>query len=116
MTSLAQHIDFTDVNITESDLQKSFAVFQRLGMSPTEAIARFLLKTAEKSDLPSVNDVLSDFVPALDKASSKLDSARNMDTNFNFDLERMKDRVENDEFVVVPDFDNPDAFLQWVNS
>lgn len=32
---------------------------------------------------------------------------------FNFDLERMKSRVE-DEFVVVPHFTNQDDLLKWL--
>ncbi len=35
------------------------------------------------------------------------------DEPFNFDLERMKSRVE-DEFVVVPHFTNQDDLLKWL--
>ncbi|SSY70676.1 MULTISPECIES: hypothetical protein [Neisseriaceae] len=39
--------------------------------------------------------------------------SQNTDEPFNFDLERMKSRVE-DDFVAVPKFENRDDLIKWL--
>lgn len=50
------------------------------------------------------------------KATTEKAQANTQEPVFNYDLERMKDRVENQEFVEVPDdaLESDEAFRAWL--
>lgn len=74
---------------------EAFAVFESYGLKPAQAIKLFFRQVAETKTVP----VKLDYQPS----------------GFNFDLERMKERVEG-EFVAVPHFDSFEEFDKWIQA
>ncbi len=73
--------------LSDSLKAQSFEVIEKYGLTPSQAINLFLTQVARTHTVPV-----------------DLSYLQNNEPTFNYDLERMKDRVENQEFVEVPDW------------
>ncbi len=54
----------------------------------------------------------------LEAVNIKVKAPQKIENPFNYNLERMKDRVENQEFVAVPDWalENDESFDKWMQA
>ncbi len=50
----------------------------------------------------------------LDAVNIKVKTPQKIENPFNYDLDRMKDRVENQEFVEVPHLGSAEAIGEWL--
>lgn len=90
-----------NIRLDEDLKQRAFPVLESYGLTPSQAIKLFLNQVAETKSVPLSFDY----------------QAKNKNNRvFNYDLERMKDRVENQEFVTVPAeaTENVEAFDAWL--
>lgn len=78
-----------NIRLDEDLKKRAFPILESYGLTPAQAIKLFLNQVAETKSVPLSFDYHSD-----NKPSNRV---------FNYDLERMKDRVENQEFVELPD-------------
>ncbi len=87
--------------LSDSLKTQSFEVIEEYGLTPSQAINLFLTQVARTKTVPV-----------------DLSYLQNNEIVFNYDLERMKDRVENQEFVEVPDWacKSGKDFKQWLES
>ncbi len=85
--------------LSDSLKAQSFEVIEKYGLTPSQAINMFLTQVARTHTVPVDLSYLQSDEPV-----------------FNYDLERMKDRVENQEFVSCPDdIQTPAEFRQWLS-
>lgn len=90
-----------NIRLDEDLKKRAFPVLESYGLTPSQAIKLFLNQVAETKSVPLSFDY----------------QAENQKPNrvFNYDLERMKDRVENQEFVRFPDnIETLDEFKEWL--
>lgn len=90
-----------NIRLDEDLKKRAFPVLESYGLTPSQAIKLFLNQVAETNTVPL----------SLDYQAKKENNRV-----FNYDLERMKDRVENQEFVTVPAeaTENVEAFDAWL--
>ncbi|PID63898.1 MAG: type II toxin-antitoxin system antitoxin, RelB/DinJ family [Gammaproteobacteria bacterium] len=107
--ALANNASFS-FRLNDNIKSQSFSIIEKYGLTPSQAINLFLTQIATTQKIP----VDLNYLSAGNQSSEHVPD----EPVFNYDLERMKDRVENQEFVTVPDWATKSgkSFKQWLES
>ncbi len=107
--ALANNASFS-FRLNDNIKNQSFNVIEKYGLTPSQAINLFLTQIASTQTIPVDLSYLSADTQPADSVPDE--------PVFNYDLQRMKDRVENQEFVTVPDWATKSgkSFKKWLES